>query len=350
MTETVDNFSGAWFAASDLVRRAQGEFLASSGVGPRETPYKVTLTGSFWRLRDYGGDAKGPPVIVVAAPIKRPYIWDMSPQVSAIGYCLEQGFRVHLIEWTPATVSTSDRGLADFAAAVGRCIAHITAEGGRPLVFGHSLGGTVAAICCALERDAARGMVLLSAPICFAPGTSRFRDALVTIVPRETSDRQPYAGSLLSHMSALASPDAFVWERYWDALLSMTDDEARAVHAGIERWALDEVPLPGRLVYQLINWLYREDRFQRGVLELAGRKVAPSAISIPVLAVVNQMDAVAPLASVKPFLDQLPAGRSRLIEHDGEIGVGLQHLAILVGRKARTLVWPQIAAWSKSLE
>ena len=68
------------------------------------------------------------------------------------------------------------------------------------------------------------------------------------------------------------------------------------------------------------------------------------------LAVVNKMDDVAPLGSVKPFLDRLPEGRTKLIEHDGEIGVGLQHLAILVGRRARALVWPQIVAWFKSLD
>jgi len=29
----------------------------------------------------------------------------------------------------------------------------------------------------------------------------------------------------------------------------------------VERWALDEVPLPGKLVHQIVEWLYRENRF-----------------------------------------------------------------------------------------
>jgi polyhydroxyalkanoate synthase len=347
--QTVENLLRAPFAMSDLLRRAQGEFLASSGFGPHERSYQITLSGSHWHLRDYGGDEKAHPLLVVAAPIKRPYIWDMGSSTSAIGYCLERGFRVYLTEWRPASVETSDKGLEDFSYAIGDCIAHIAEHAGKPLLIGHSLGGTLVAICCAHKPTVVRGAALLSAPTCFAPGTSRFRDALVAIVPRDISEQQPFSGSLLSHMSAIASPDAFVWDRLADAILSMPDPEVRAIHACVERWALDEVPLPGRFVCQLVNWLYREDRFQCGMLKIAGKALAPSSISIPTLAVVNRTDDVAPLASVKPFLDQLP-GRTRVIEHDGEIGVGLQHLAILVGRRARALIWPQIIEWFESLD
>jgi polyhydroxyalkanoate synthase len=37
-------------------------------------------------------------VLIVAAPIKRPYIWDLTPAVSAIRYCLGAGLRVYLLE------------------------------------------------------------------------------------------------------------------------------------------------------------------------------------------------------------------------------------------------------------
>jgi polyhydroxyalkanoate synthase subunit PhaC len=349
MTDSVGDLVSAPFAMSDFVRRAQGEFLAALGFGPRERLYRVTHSGPFWRLRDYGGNEGAPSLLVVAAPIKRPYIWDMGPSASAIGYCLEQGLRVHLLEWTSASVATCHKGLEDFAAAISECIACMPGTG-KPALIGHSLGGTLAAIHCAYEPDATRGAALLSTSVCFAPGSSRFRDTLVATVPHEISELQPFSGSELSHGSAFVCPEAFVWERFSDAMLSLADPEAHAVHAHVERWALDEVPLPGTLVGQLVNWLYREDRFQRGELQMAGNALAPSDISVPILAAVNRADCVAPLASIKPLLDRLPAGRTKLIEHDGEIGVGLQHLAVLVGRRARAQVWPLIVAWLKSLD
>jgi polyhydroxyalkanoate synthase len=51
------------------------------------------------------------------------------------------------------------------------------------------------------------------------------------------------------------------------------------------------------------------------------------------------------LASVKPFTDAVPAGNVRIIEYPGEIGVGLQHLGILVGRQAHARIWPEIMSW-----
>jgi polyhydroxyalkanoate synthase len=38
----------------------------------------------------------------------------------------------------------------------------------------------------------------------------------------------------------------------------------------------------------------------------------------------------------------------RLIEYPGEIGVGLQHLGVLIGRQAHARVWPEIISWLKA--
>jgi polyhydroxyalkanoate synthase len=56
-------------------------------------------------------------------------------------------------------------------------------------------------------------------------------------------------------------------------------------------------------------------------------------------------DEVAPLASVKPCTDAMPANSVCVVEYPGEIGVCLQHLGILVGRKARSTVWPDTISW-----
>ena len=66
-----------------------------------------------------------------------------------------------------------------------------------------------------------RGLVLLGAPLCFEPEQSRFRDALASLVPPAPSEAEPYPGSLLSQMSALASPRTFIWSRLMDAALSL---------------------------------------------------------------------------------------------------------------------------------
>jgi polyhydroxyalkanoate synthase len=90
----------AAFALTDVVRRAEGDVFDLLGLGPRECEYRIAIHQAFWRLREYavGADAS-PPLLIVAAPIKRPYIWDLAPSASPIRFCLQRGVRLHLLEW-----------------------------------------------------------------------------------------------------------------------------------------------------------------------------------------------------------------------------------------------------------
>jgi polyhydroxyalkanoate synthase len=336
----------ALFIMSDLLRRAQGQTLEAFGLGPKECPYDVVASGAFWRLRDYGKPAPSQPVLIVAAPIKRAYIWDLAPSASAIHYILHQGFHVHLLEWLPVE-ATDENGLAECAASISECVARISRRcaGAKTFLMGHSLGGTLAAIFAASEPESICGLVLLSAPLCFQPETSRFRDALVSLVPSGLIDAGPCPGSLLSHVSALASPDTFIWSRFADAVLSGVDDHAREIHARVERWALDEVPLSGELVRQIFEWLYRENRFSDGNLKIGNKLIGPVTLTTPTLAAVNVDDEVAPIVSVKPFIEAMPIKDVRIVEIPGEAGVCFQHLGILIGRETRAAVWSEIVSW-----
>jgi polyhydroxyalkanoate synthase len=258
---------------------------------------------------------------------------------------------VYLIEWKPATPRPGSFGLDKYAdRAISECLARTAshAHGQKPFLMGHSLGGTLAAMHAALHPQTLQGLVLLGAPLCFEHGVSRFGDALACMEPSALSAGDIVPGSLLSQASALASPSTFVWGRLMDAAVSMTDPRALAIHARVELWALDEVPLPARLVHQIVQWLYREDRFCRGTLRIGNTEIGPSSLRLPLLAVVNAADEIVPPASMTRFADAIADRHVRVVAYSGEAGVGLQHLALLVGRKARDQVWPEITAWLKA--
>jgi len=211
--------------------------------------------------------------------------------------------------------------------------------------MGHSLGGTLAVILAALDPPRIRGLVLLSTPLCFAPGSCRFRDRLVAMTPANLSTIDVLPGSLLSFLAVVAAPETFLWSRLVDIVLSTGDPRALMVHARVERWALDEFPLPGRLVHEILEWPYHENRLCAGTLRIGDQLLGPAALRLPVLAVANTADAVAPRQSIAPFLDAMPTGFGELDEYPGETSVGLQHLALLVGREAHRAVWPRIFSW-----
>lgn len=335
------------FSAADAFRRMQGDMLALLGFGPVGSPYRLAASGPYWRLRDYGPPHRSRTVLIVAAPIKRPYIWDLTPAISAVRYCLGASLRVFLLEWLPARGETCGVGLAECGEAISSSLAAIESgvEADKPVLMGHSLGGTLAAIYAATAPSTTRGLVLLSSPLCFRPDESAFRDALISLVPTPVSDLDPYPGTILSQASAAASPDAFIWSRLMDAILSAGDGRALDTHARIERWALDEVALPGKLVREIVDALYRENRFFRGTLNVGGKTIGPSDLSVPILAVVNTADTVAPLASLYPIRDVVSSNEFHIIKYPGETGVCLQHLGILVGRQAFAQICPEIVKW-----
>jgi polyhydroxyalkanoate synthase subunit PhaC len=225
----IDALCRLHFAFSDSLRRAQANAFDALGLGPHECDFRVIYSDSHWRLREYAGQKAAPSLLIVAAPIKRPYIWDLAPSVSAVRYCLSNGLRVYLVEWLPPSGGARHAGLDEYAGeAIAACVAAVASQayGTPPLLIGHSLGGTLAAIFCALEPQAVRGLVLLSAPLCFEQASSHFRDALVSILPPAFSETDVVAGSLLSQASAIASPDEFIWSRWKDAVLSTGDSLA----------------------------------------------------------------------------------------------------------------------------
>jgi polyhydroxyalkanoate synthase len=344
----------AWtsaFEVADALRQAQAAALSSFGLGPVERPFRIVARGPFWHLREYLECRHGPAVLVVATPIKKPYLWDLAPRASALRACMRFGMRVFLLEWLPAETSMSVLGLGHYAGeAVAHAVAHVRSASGAPKLFlmGHSLGGTFAAISSALDPKPLHGLVLLAAPLCFAPGTSGFRDHLAALAPYLIPQIARVPGSLLSQISAVASLKTFIWSRLADAALSLGDRQAMDMHARVERWTLDEAPLPGRLVRDILQLLYCEDRLCRGKLRIGARTVGPALMRTPTLAVVNTADEIAPLSAVKPFLDQAATDDAEVIAHGPEPGVGLQHVCTLVGRRAHESLWPRIDAWVRA--
>src|SRR5690242_13143174 len=76
----------------DASRRLRGRALDTLGKRPQEAPYRIIHQGALMRLRAYETDhAKGPVLLVIPAPIKRPYIWDLVPWASVVRRCVKSG-------------------------------------------------------------------------------------------------------------------------------------------------------------------------------------------------------------------------------------------------------------------
>jgi polyhydroxyalkanoate synthase len=324
------------FEQLDRARRLQGAMLDLAGLGPMETPYRVAHREPGLTLRRYAhGGENGPAVLIVPAPIKRPYIWDLAPGVSVVRRCVAAGARVFLADWQPAP---AEYGLDQYAERlILRCL------DAPAILLGHSLGGLFAAIFAALHPERVRGLVLLASPLHFGAHAPAFGRMAAGLEGQDLPDSLP--GSFLSTASLNAAPGPFGWERWIDGALSLADPSDLYEHLQVERWTLDEFALPRRLVAELITFIVREDRFARGTLEIGGRSAAPSRLSAPLLCVLDPLCRLVPPEAVLPVYEAAASRDKTVLHYERDVGVSLQHVGPLVSRRAHETLWPRIVRW-----
>jgi len=340
------------FSLIDEARRQRGLALDAAGFGPIETPYRVLADEPSARLRAYHeADAGGSTLVIVPAPIKRAYIWDLLPEVSVVRHALRRGAKVYVLEWLTPGPDEDGFGLAEYADRLIRsALERIEADAGaKPVLAGHSLGGTLATIFATLHPERVQGLILVDAPLAFGEEGDRLAKAVSAAAHARAMRRlagSPIPGSFLNTLSASAVPSVFIGQRWDDLRASLTDPEALAIHRRVERWTLDEFPMPGQLFEDVLDGLYRDDRFRRGLLDVGGRRTGLERLRAPVLAVVNPLGGVVPPASMTAGLAAAPDAPATVLEYEGDRGPMLQHVgpSVFIGL-AHERLWPQIFDW-----
>lgn len=342
------------FDLIDEARRHVGLWFDTIGVGRRETQFRIAAELNGACLRAYHSDAKasGPVLLIIPAPFKRPYIWDVRPDLSVVQRCIAKGLRVYLLDWPLPGPRENELGLGYYAQSLaGDAMDAIEAETGEAgaLLAGNSLGGTFAAIFASLAPERVRGLALIDAPLAFgAEGgrLARFAREMPDADLLRAALGSPVCGSALDLLSILSLPEVFFWQRHGDFALSLTDADALDLHLRVLRWTLDEFPLPRRLFEDILDQLYREDRFVRGALTINGCTAAVRNLRSPVFAVLNPVGQIVPPESIETALRMVPGLPVHFHIYEGEIGTLLQHIGPLVSHLSHERLWPEFLDWA----
>jgi polyhydroxyalkanoate synthase len=339
-----------WFELLDQLRRIQGDVMDCWGLGPTPSEYQLVLETYGLRLRCYAkGSRQGPPLLIVPAPIKRSYIWDLAPQRSVVRRAVAHGLGVYLVEWVETYPQSGSPGLADYAGhMLAACVDAAIERSGfdKVILAGHSLGGVFAALHAAYRPEHIAGLVLVEVPLEFNKA-----GAFQSVAEQYASARQTVPatsavpGSYLSLLSAQAAPDIFYANRFLDGLASMASRDKLATHLRVERWTMDELPMSRNLFEDVVQRLYRENAFMRGEFAIDGVKLHPSRITAPLLSVFRPSSTLISAASVLAFHHAAGSREKELVPYFGDVGVALQHVGALVGDSAHRRVWPRVFNW-----
>lgn len=284
--------------------------------------------------RDHGGAARRAgaatrrPVVIVPSLINAPDVVDLAAGNSLTAGLAAAGLRPLVVDWG----DTEPHGLG---AAVADRLAPLIAGLGQPVpVAGYCLGGTLALAAATLGARVSR-LALLAAPWHFSGYDSAARAGM--------ADWWAAAAPLAARLGAV--PMDLLQPAFWAlnpvGIAAKYADFAASIDAGsafvhLEDWANSGVPLSIAASRDLAETLFAADASGRGEWTIAGRRIDPTALAIPILDIIAGRDRIVPPGAA---LTSNGPGTPLILDAG--------HVGMVVGRRAPALLWAPLADFLK---
>lgn len=301
----------------------------SAPRAPRPAPMPAIATAGRAALRDYGGT--GRPVVFLPSLINPPFVLDLAPDQSLLRWLAREGLRPLLVDWGEPTPVDRDQ---EVTAHIERLLLPMLATLDRPPVLvGYCLGGTIALAAARAAR--AHAVALIAAPWHFSGFGPHARAEIAAL----WDAARPACETLgLVPMEVLQSgfwkldPGRTIAK--YEALAT-ADDATLARFVALEDWANAGAPLTLAAGRQMFEDFFAADTPGTDAWQVAGETVDPAALACPVADFVSLTDRI------------VPAATSARVGDRRDVGAG--HVGMIVGSRARVLLWEPLADWLKTV-
>ncbi|WP_246332089.1 alpha/beta hydrolase [Sphingomonas chungangi] len=292
-------------------------------------PMPVVATSGRAVLRDYGG--AGRPVIFVPSLINSHDVLDLLPETSLLRWLSTQGVRPLLVDWGAPSPDERDMSIGDH---VGMLLPLIEAIGPDAALAGYCLGGTMA-LAAALCRSPS-ALVTIAAPWRFAGFPEKSRKGIADL----WEQTRPTVESM--GMMPLEVLQTAFWrldprrtvEKFIAFGRKQASPEATRLFVALEDWANGGAPLTAAAGREMAEDFFRDDIPGSGRWQVAGKVINPAALACPLLDIVSSTDRIVPAASA---VSGTGVGDAMTL--------GLGHVGMIVGGRARETLWQPLAQW-----
>ncbi|USU04564.1 alpha/beta fold hydrolase [Sphingomonadaceae bacterium OTU29LAMAA1] len=306
--------------------------LAAYQQAPRPAPPPpmpaLAISGRA-TLRYYGG--RGRLVVFVPSLINPPAILDLGG-TSLVRWMARQGFRVALVDWGAPT--TADRDVDMTAHIEALLIPLIEQLDEPPVLVGYCLGGTMAlAAACATP---VAGLAMVAAPWQFA-GYGTNAAAMIDMWSAASPTCEALGVMPMEVLQAgfwRLDPARTVAKYETFGRLDPDSDAARSF-VRLEDWANAGEPLPLATARDLFERFIATDLPGTGGWSIRGAAVAPDRLGCPAMEFVSATDRIVPAATAAGLSDRRD--------------LALGHVGMIVGGRARSMVWEPLAHWIAGL-
>jgi putative long chain acyl-CoA synthase len=347
----------AWQNGLEIVR-------AGRLTSPYSEPYEVLHEEPTYRLRHYaavpdpGAQRVAAPILLVPPLMVASEVYDIAPDVSAIGFLGRAGVDVWVVDFGAPERQEGgmNRTLDDHVRAVSDAVDRVHAATGHPVhLAGYSQGGMFAYQAAAFRRSAdLASIITFGSPVdlhrVLPVVTDEIFERLVgglraaIELPLERVDGLP--GFITSTAFKLVSARKEVGQMF-DFVRKLHDRKALEKReakrlflrgAGFVAW-------PGPALRKFVDEVIVGNRMSSGGFIIDGRTATLADITVPILYFLGERDEIARPASVRGVRRASPHA-SELYE----ITVRAGHFGLVVGSQAQTVTWPAVVDWLRYRE
>jgi polyhydroxyalkanoate synthase len=308
----------------------------------RERSPATQVSPSGDRNRPLAGDVIAPPVLLVPPLAAPASCFDLRRGCSLAEHLLAAGRRPYVVDYGPIAYGDRNLGIEHWVdEVIPRAIEAVSADtgGGEVQLVGWCLGGIMALLVAAGDRQPIRSVAVVASPfdVTEVPMVAPLRPLAnlagggVGTLAYKLLGGAP--APLVKRMYRLAGFDKYVMKPL--ALATNLDDrDFLAQVEAVDAFTSNMLAYPGRMFGQIYHRFLRHNDLADGRIELGGRAIDLADVRVPVLSIAGEGDGIAPRKAVHHVAELLPnAPEVRIASAPGG------HLGVLTGRAARRTTW-----------
>jgi polyhydroxyalkanoate synthase subunit PhaC len=332
-------------ATRERLEKARDVLLGPLDTDIGATPFEVVHQEDRVRLKYYRPATVRlkTPLLMVPSLFNRETLLDLQPDRSVVQNLIKEGVEIYLVDWGSPTRMDQFLTLDDHINGyLDNVVDVIRRRHGlaRINLMGVCLGGTFTVIYAALQPEKIRNLITTVAPVHFDTPKGLLHIWLKEIdVDRLVDTFGNLPGNLVNVTFLLLNPPRLLLDKYIGFLENMDSKGFVENFIRMEKWIFDSPDVPGETLRQLIKDLYQENRLVASEMELEGRRVDLSRITMPVLNIYGRFDHLVPPEACEGLTDKVGSGDTEAV------CLETGHIGIYVSARFQKEIVPKIAAW-----
>lgn len=320
-------------------------------------PYEVLHRDAVYRLRHYRArdlDPKAPVVVLVPPLMLTAEIYDLSEDLSAVGYLARAGVDAWVVDFGAPEQQEGglERTLDDHVKAVADAIERVARYVDRPLhLAGYSQGGMFCYQALAYDKSPhVRSLITFGSPVDIhqnlprvsAEFTEKVIDTTRALIEAPLARIEGLPGFLTSSAFKVLSLRKEI-QQIAGFVRKLHDRQALVKNESRRRFLNGEgfVAWPGPAFRTFVDEFIVANRMAQGGFVVDGRTVSLADITVPILSFVGTRDDIARPEAVRGIHRAAP---NAPIE---EVELPAGHFGLVVGSRAMSISWPTLAQWVK---